>query len=1111
MLATILSNLDILLGCTFSAITGLILTAESQRRSSLLSAIKLGSSFDGDDQTHALQIDPASSDFDSIVKDLDGKYVCVSGIVGLDASMGQDAVAEDIVSAGNQVVKAVIVETSMVRHFARWSRMTQEWYDGTKTLVETVTSKAFSIFADVGSSMAKSPSATAQSTSQTPIAVIPELPANLMSEVELDIPTISSTFLPETTSDASVAKFAFDFLQGERTLGVEITKRGLPISSRVTVFGFLRVLQPSLSSSTSIATQQLKTQLQLVPTLSYLHSNILQPAQSHTYPFIITTKSYKELIKSANTSVRLAFLAFLITASVTTGILARCAMSYYKDYQRRQRHEKEIERKQEERKKRMLEEERKRKERKVGDSSDGGEKKGNDEEEELMAESERCLLKLNERPNYIATSQTMALWLTILVFCIAVFGLTLQSWRSYKQTAESNDLVNRNPAVISYVTGRLCEPRFEPWDKTKRWSYIAQIASYILLCYGSYLVAGGIYTVLKTTDATGVVSGIAQVMGGIATLLLWKSLLLPVRVFVDGVEVDVVEDLKKRSKTQVVGAMSHGASAAKDLKEAGEKGIGFLPRGGGAGAGGDGSGIGINGVGVHGDVHVVTHPSGNLGSVGAHVGGINSHHGITGGAGLTHHGSGDSAANLGSVGSHVGGINSHHGITGGNVLAHHGSSDSAANFGSVGTHVRGIDPHHGITGGGAVPHHGSGDSAAGARVSQDSAESAAGKIGAGAATVGQISGSHQHAQIGSQPVVGNAFTGAASRANKATTGSGFRLPTINGISLATIIVLCCIGFTAICTAIPGASSPLGILPPTNDNLDAKFGRSFTSGNIDKVGVGLGDNNGNGTISEQLSTTITSSVASNDISATGVSTIISTGVQGTTDSTVGLDVTSTAMALGPTTSAVALSNSSPAQSLVTTDGVTAIITTSRSGIAQVTSSTSVPPTNTVASPVISSNIVQVVSSSMAPPTTVAIPVTTSPIIQVISSSASSTPPTTAPAIVTSIAVPTLPSTTSSVPRITTTSQAPAITSASAIVVVTIATASTAAPGAGPTVIDFNIEALQKNCLCTPACLTAIGDKIQYDQANPIPSTSTIQTCLSSVTNSDFMKQCNAKTQ
>ncbi|KAJ3280449.1 hypothetical protein HDU76_009184, partial [Blyttiomyces sp. JEL0837] len=160
-------------------------------------------------------------------------------------------------------------------------------------------------------------------------------------------------------------------------------------------------------------------------------------------------------------------------------------------------------------------------------------------------------------------------WVTPLICAIAVLGVTIQIYRSRKQSIESRDLVNRNSPLTEVESGnQVQQPTFEPWDKTGRWALVAQIASCILLGYGSYLISSGIYTEIKTTDYQGTISGGAQILGGIATVLLWRSLLLPVRAVVgDNEVIDVVADLKKRSKQQIQSALSHGASAVKDSKD----------------------------------------------------------------------------------------------------------------------------------------------------------------------------------------------------------------------------------------------------------------------------------------------------------------------------------------------------------------------------------------------------------------------------------------------------------------------------------------------------------------------------------------------------------------
>ncbi|KAJ3326508.1 hypothetical protein HDU76_012865 [Blyttiomyces sp. JEL0837] len=161
----------------------------------------------------------------------------------------------------------------------------------------------------------------------------------------------------------------------------------------------------------------------------------------------------------------------------------------------------------------------------------------------------------------------MAVWLTIVICIIAIGGLTIQLWRSRSQHIQSTDLVRRNTSRLSETTGELLEPKFEPWDKTGRWALAAQIAAYILLSYGVYLMASGVILETKAKDVTGIISGMAQIMGGVATVFLWRSLLLPVRALVDDSEIDVVYDILKRRKKQMQGVFAHVSEAGKDMKE----------------------------------------------------------------------------------------------------------------------------------------------------------------------------------------------------------------------------------------------------------------------------------------------------------------------------------------------------------------------------------------------------------------------------------------------------------------------------------------------------------------------------------------------------------------
>ncbi|KAJ3314237.1 hypothetical protein HDU76_002449, partial [Blyttiomyces sp. JEL0837] len=181
----------------------------------------------------------------------------------------------------------------------------------------------------------------------------------------------------------------------------------------------------------------------------------------------------------------------------------------------------------------------------------------------LMSEL-RCLLAdntVNTRNDFYLPSDIKAVlatlgsnkdntvvWLTALICIIAVGGFTIQLRRSRTQSYQSAQLVGRNASIISPTTGELRDPKFEPWDKTGRWALVAQIAAYILLSYGVYLITSGIILEIKTTDPTGTVSGIAQIISGVATVFLWRALLLPVRAIIDDMEVDVVDDIKKPVK-----------------------------------------------------------------------------------------------------------------------------------------------------------------------------------------------------------------------------------------------------------------------------------------------------------------------------------------------------------------------------------------------------------------------------------------------------------------------------------------------------------------------------------------------------------------------------------
>ncbi|KAJ3307969.1 hypothetical protein HDU76_004220 [Blyttiomyces sp. JEL0837] len=111
------------------------------------------------------------------------------------------------------------------------------------------------------------------------------------------------------------------------------------------------------------------------------------------------------------------------------------------------------------------------------------------------------------------------------------------------------------------------KPKFEPWDKTGMFAIIAEIAAYILLTYGVYLLSTGAYVAIKVQDYLGILSGFSQTLGGVGTLLLWRSLLLPVRCYFKGIEVDVVPDLDKRISNQVKGVAKSAVAAGRDVQQ----------------------------------------------------------------------------------------------------------------------------------------------------------------------------------------------------------------------------------------------------------------------------------------------------------------------------------------------------------------------------------------------------------------------------------------------------------------------------------------------------------------------------------------------------------------
>ncbi|KAJ3317544.1 hypothetical protein HDU76_001144 [Blyttiomyces sp. JEL0837] len=374
----------------------------------------------------------------------------------------------------------------------------------------------------------------------------------------------------------------------------------------------------------------------------------------------------------------------------------------------------------------------------------------------------------------------MAVWLTAIIVTLAFLGLVIQLWRSRRQSSQSAQLVSRNTSIIQPSTGLLKEPNFEPWDKTGRWALAAQIASYILLAYGTYLIASGIYTAIKTSDSTGVIGGIAQIMGGIATVFLWRSLLLPVRAVIDDMEVDVVDDLKKRREKQAQSVVSHVAVAAKDVGEAGN-----LVQ----------DEVASAVAGVHQGAYVAVHP--------AHVG-------------ITIDPSSTTTSTSSPAAGH---------ITSPQPAAHIG--ETATPIASTRRESMLSSPLSSSSSGGLSSGQQASAIAVGGAAAAVTAEGGVNPQlqtilpGGGAQ---QIQGGVTQSAVGGSGVSGTTATAAT----LGGTGSSI-LGTISSIAIA--ITIGSIAITTITTTIPGGVSPLGILPPTTANIESHYPQNqFTNNN-----------------------------------------------------------------------------------------------------------------------------------------------------------------------------------------------------------------------------------------------------------------------------------------
>ncbi|KAJ3207783.1 hypothetical protein HDU67_007250 [Dinochytrium kinnereticum] len=165
-----------------------------------------------------------------------------------------------------------------------------------------------------------------------------------MEGVELEIPVVSTTFEP-ASSGTSMAQIAADMLQGERHLGIETIKRALVEDSQVTVVG--RLVFPS---NTSASASALSESASLLPS-PHLTPLITRPT-SENLPFIVSTRTLPELLKSRVSAVRLWMWVTVAFALVGAGMLGRRGVSMVQRWMLRRRREIEERR-------RRIEEERK--------------------------------------------------------------------------------------------------------------------------------------------------------------------------------------------------------------------------------------------------------------------------------------------------------------------------------------------------------------------------------------------------------------------------------------------------------------------------------------------------------------------------------------------------------------------------------------------------------------------------------------------------------------------------------------------------------------------------------------------------------------------------------
>ncbi|KAI8809362.1 hypothetical protein BJ742DRAFT_234415 [Cladochytrium replicatum] len=296
-----------------------------------------------------------------------GAYVWVNGIAvpATNSQALEVGIARD--------VKAVITEETTSIHVSRWSAFWNYWVDSENQVARVLRGIPFVLIPNPENLAAKMASAKGGAggsiasevvagvgLQSTPIVLVPELASN---PTELDLTTISDTYAPSGT--ATVGQFALDMLTGERQLGVRTVFRALPVGSQVTILGQLNRIPPtpspiaapvlpvpttisfpitdvptvptdlpSIPEPTAIAadaTTAVTTVAVAAPTATAVAPlpMVSRPIKSEM-PFIITRKSYSDLIRESAFSARVWWWVFCASVSVFGFFVGRRAYRYYK-------------------------------------------------------------------------------------------------------------------------------------------------------------------------------------------------------------------------------------------------------------------------------------------------------------------------------------------------------------------------------------------------------------------------------------------------------------------------------------------------------------------------------------------------------------------------------------------------------------------------------------------------------------------------------------------------------------------------------------------------------------------------------------------------------------